>query len=408
MASNLLLGLDIGTSWVKVVLAENRGGRPALRLIFKQPSLGLRRGAIVDLREASQVVGRALFEVKKLYKSALKNIYVSIGSTQVKAQSSRGIVAVSRADNEIYQDDIDRAIRASQAVNLVANRTIIHNVTREFIIDGIGDVIDPLGLSGSRLEVVSLIIDAFSPHIKNLTRVIELSGGRLAGMFFGPIVASRAVLSKKQKDLGVALIDIGAGTTGLSVYEENKLIGVAKFPFGAGNVSNDLAIALKIPVSAAEDLKLDVGCAVAREISSKELVDLRKFSPEVKGTPQRRYIAEIIEIRLAEIFEFVNNELKTLGKAGQLAGGAVLVGGGAKMPGITDLAMQKLKLSSQIGSPLREEWVIESPKLSESFEDPEFAGALGLALGGSDEERWKPAVPSSGFKLRNLLRYFNP
>ena len=109
-------------------------------------------------------------------------------------------------------------------MNLAANRTIIHNVTREFIIDGIGDVADPLGLSGSRLEVVSLVIDAFSPHIKNLTRAIELSGGRLAGMFFGPIVASRAVLSKKQKDLGVALIDIGAGTTGLSVYEENKLI----------------------------------------------------------------------------------------------------------------------------------------------------------------------------------------
>ena len=408
MASNLLLGLDIGTSWVKVVLAENKGGRPALRLIFKQPSLGLRRGAIVDLGEASQVVGRALFEVKKLYKSALKNIYVNIGSTQVKAQSSRGIVAVSRADNEIYQDDIDRAIRASQAVNLAANRTIIHNVTREFIIDGIGDVTDPLGLSGSRLEVVSLIIDAFSPHIKSLTRAIELSGGRLAGMFFGPLVASRAVLSKNQKDLGVALIDIGASTTGLSVYEENKLIGVAKFPVGAGNVSNDLAIALKIPVSAAENLKLDVGCAVAREISSKESIDLKKFSPETRGTTSRRYIAEIIELRLAEIFEFVNNELKALGKAGQLAGGAVLVGGGAKMPGITELSKQELKLSSQIGSPLSEEWVIESPKLSESFEDPEFAGALGLALGGSDQERWKPAVPSSGFKLVNLLRYFNP
>ena len=408
MASNLLLGLDIGTSWVKVVLAENKGGKPALRLIFKQPSLGLRRGAIVDLGEASQVVGRALFEVKKLYKSAIKNIYVNIGSTQVKAQSSHGIVAVSRADNEIYQDDMDRAIRASQAVNLAANRTIIHNITREFIVDGIGDVTDPLGLSGSRLEVVSLIIDAFSPHIKSLTRAVELSGGRLAGMFFGPIVASRAVLSKKQKDLGVALIDIGASTTGLSVYEENKLIGVANFPFGAANVSNDLAIAFKIPVSAAEDLKVDVGCAVAREINSKELVDLKKFSPEAKGTTSRRYIAGIIESRLAEIFEFVNNELKALGRAGQLPGGSVLVGGGAKMPGITELATQELKLTSQIGSPLREEWVVESPKLSESFEDPEFAGALGLVLGGSDEERWKPAVPSSGFKLENLLRYFNP
>ena len=161
-------------------------------------------------------------------------------------------------------------------------------------------------------------------------------------------------------------------------------------------------------MSAAEDLKLDVGCAVAREISSKELVDLKKFSQEAKGTIQRRYIAEIIEVRLAEIFEFVNNELKALGKAGQLAGGAVLVGGGAKMPGITELAKQELKLSSQIGSPLSEEWMIESPKLSESFEDPEFAGALGLALGGYDQERWKPALPSSGFKLVNLLRYFNP
>jgi len=408
MASHFITGLDTGTSSIKVAVAEIEEGRPSLRAVFKEPSSGFRRGAIVDLAEASQCISRALSNVKKLSKAAAKNIYVNIGTYQVKAKSSQGVVPVSRSDTEIYQDDIERALKASQAVTVGPNRTVIHNVTREFIVDGVGDIMDPLGLAGSRLEVHSLIIDAFSPHIKSLTRAVELGGGEISGLVFGPLVASRSSLSKNQKDLGTALIDIGFGTTGLCVYEENKLIGLAKFPIGAGNISNDLAIGLRVSVAIAENLKLNYGYALAKEVSHKESIELKKFSPEAKGTVSRRFISEIIESRLAEIFELVNNELKLLGKSGQLPGGVVIVGGGAKLPGLTEIARAELKLSSQIGSALGDEWQTKGDNFAEILEDPEYATALGLILWGRDEEKRGGKNYLSGFKIRNLIKYFVP
>ena len=408
MGSNFITGLDVGTSSIKVAIAENKNGKAFLRGIFKEPSSGLRKGAIVDLAEVSQAISRAISNVKKISKAAAKNIYVNIGTPQVKIQQSRGIVAVSRADNEIYQDDIEKVKKASQAINLPPNRTIIHNVTREFIVDGVGDILDPIGLSGSRLEVNSLVMDAFSPHIKNLSRVVELAGGEISGLVFSPLVASRAALSRAQKELGTVLIDVGSGTTGMSVYEENKLIGVAKFPLGSANVSNDLAVGLKIPVSAAESLKLGYGYALAKDVSIKDHVDMKKFYPEAKGPASRKFISEIIEVRLAEILDFVNNELKLLGKYGNLPGGAVLVGGGAKIPGLTDLVRQELRVPSQIGLPIEDDWQLSNESLREPLEDPEYIVSLGLVLYGMDGEGWQIKNPLSQLSIRNALKYFIP
>lgn len=409
MAAHFITGLDIGTATTRVVVAERqKDGRPLLRLVFSHPSYGIRKGAITDLGEASQVAGRVLAEVKKFSRAALQNVYVSVGTPQARTQVSRGITAVSRVDAEIYQDDVDRVIRASQAVNLPPNQMILHNVQREFIVDGVGDISDPIGLSGSRLEVNALIIDAFAPHVKGIMRATELAGGRIGGLIFSPIVASRSALSKSQKDLGVALIDIGFGTTGLCVYEENKLLHTSIFPAGAGNITNDIAIGLKIPVAVAEKIKLNHGYAIARDVGNKESVELAKFMPGAQGEISRRLIAGIIEVRLAEIFDFINNELKLLGKAGELPGGAVLVGGGAKMPGITDLVKQELKLSSQIGLAVGDEWAVENPNFSEFFEDPEYVNVFGLVLYGADQEKWRPNSLYSPVTIKNIFRYFLP
>ncbi len=411
MPSNLVTGIDIGTSTIKVAVAENQNGRSVLRFVGKYPSGGIRKGAIADMVEASQAIHHALGELKKVSKGALKNMYVNIGTPQVKVQPSRGIVAVSRADTEIYQDDVDRVVRASQAINLQPNRTIIHNIAKEFIVDGVGDIADPVGLSGSRLEVQSIVIDAFTPHIKNLIKAIELSGGEIKGLVFSPLASGRSALGKAQKDLGVALIDIGYGTTGLCVYEESKLVGVAKFPVGSGNISNDIAIGLKIPVTAADALKLQCGYAMAKEIGTKESIELKKFVADGKGTVSRRFISEIIESRLSEIFEFVQNELKLMGRAGQLAGGVVLVGGGAKLPGLTELVRQELKLPTQIGLS-GEEWLVEgASNFNEILEDPEFVTTLGLVLWGSDEEGWNAKSGNfsfSGMSVKKIMGYFLP
>lgn len=408
LGSKFITGLDIGTSSIKVAVAENRGGRPALKAVFKEPSAGVRKGVIVDLGETASAVSKALNEVKKIARGALKCIYVNIGTHQVKSQISRGIIAVSRADNEIYKDDILRSEKASQAVNLLPNRMIIHNVTREFIVDGVGDIVDPLGLTGNRLEVSSVIVDAFSPHVKSVMRATEMSGGRIGGMVLGVLAGSRAVLTKKQKDLGVVFIDIGAGTTGMAVYEENKLLSVSVFPVGAGNVTNDIAVGLRIPVDAAEEIKLNYGYALAKEVNSRESIDVMKFSQEGKGMVSRRFLSEIIELRLAEIMELVNNELRLLGKSGGLPGGAVLTGGGAKIPGINELAKEVLKLSSQIGVSSGEEWSEGTAAFSDSFEDPEFVNALGLIIWGAEKEGWQGRDINLSDKVKNFWRYFAP
>ena len=261
--------------------------------------------------------------------------------------------------------------------------------------DGVGDITDPLGLSGSRLEVQSVIVDAFSPHVKSLIRSVELAGGEISGLVFGPLVAARAALSKRQKDLGVVLVDIGFGTTGMSVYEENKLIGVAKFPIGAGNISNDLGIGLKIPIDAAEEIKLEYGNAVRERSEFKGPVDITKFVPEAKGPISRRFIAEIIESRMEEIFDLVNAELKLSGntRASRRRGHR---GRRRETSWRTDLAKQEMRLSAQIGSTLAGEWVDEGGTFKEYLEDPEFVGALGLVLWGADNagwEGWDPQVP---------------
>ncbi|MFH0890409.1 MAG: cell division protein FtsA [Candidatus Liptonbacteria bacterium] len=405
LGAQVILGLDIGTAEIKVAIAENREGRPALLSVFKQPTAGLRKGAVVDLAEASSAVAKALFEAKKICRPALKKIYVNIGTHQVKAQLSKGIVAISRSDSEIYQDDVDRVIQLSQSINLSANRMIVHNITREFILDGVPDVADPVGLGGSRLEVSSVIVDAFAPHVKSIMRAVELAGGQCAGMFLDPLSAARAVLSRRQKELGVILVDLGFGTTSMAVYEEDKLTGTAVFPVGASNVTNDLAVVLKIPVSMAENIKLNYAYAVAEDVNAKESVDLRKFLQEAKGSVSRRFIAEIAETRLAEIFEFVNNELRVLKKAGKLAGGIVLTGGGAKLPGITDLAKSTLKLSAQIGCASAEEWAGDG--FTETLEDPEFATVMGLILGGAEKEGWL-GREKEGWSLGRLFKYFKP
>lgn len=407
MASRFLVGLDIGTCTIKVSIVEHRGDKMVLHSIFKEPSSGLRRGAIFDVSEAVPAISRALESVKKISRSAVKNIFVNINTPQARVQTSRGIVAVSRVDNEIFQDDIDRVVKASQAVSVSPNHLIIHNLTKEFIVDGVGEIDNPIGLSGSRLEVSSFVVDTFAPHVKNMMKAVEMAGGEVAGVVFNPLLASRASLSKNQKNLGVAVVDIGFATTGLAVYEENKLVGLRVFPLGSANVTNDLAVGLKIPVPSAESLKLNYGHANASDIGSKETVDLKKFHPEARGPVSRRFVAEIIESRLAEILDFVNNELKSMGKAGRLAGGIVFVGGGSKIPGLTELGKHELKLASQIGFTVGADWFEETTIRSpESLEDPEFVNSLGLVLWGADEQRLWEGSGASTFRLKNIFKNF--
>lgn len=416
MGNNFVVGLDVGTSSIKAVLIERQGGGAILRRTWKEKSFGLRKGAVADLSEAVPPLTRIFDEIRKIARPALKNVYINIGTPQVKIQSSKGIVAVSRVDNEIYQDDIDRVTKASQAVSLGPNRMVVHVITREFIVDGVGDIASPLGLSGGRLEVVSMVVDAFAPHVKSIMRLVEMAGGEVGGMVFDPIAAGRAAVSKSQRELGVVLVDIGCGTTSIAVYEEGKLLTLQIFPVGGGSITNDIAVGLKVPVPVAEAIKLHYGYATSKEVGSKETIDLTKIYPEAKSSVSRRFVAEIIESRLAEIMEFVNNELKLIQRSGQLAGGIVLTGGTAKLPGLAELAKQELRLTSQIGfADLSGTIDEQAPLTQDAVEDPEFAIAFGLALTGGDEDNWwtegrsrKSSIHWKDLNPKRFLRYFMP
>lgn len=408
MAQKHVLGLDVGSRTIKAIIAEKKeGGKTEIVDSIALQSRGVRKGVVVDMEEATAALNAVLTEVKQVSKNAAKNIYLGVGCSDVQAQASRGIVAVSRANSEIYPDDVTRVVQASEAINLSANRTILHTITKEFVVDGIGDIQDPLGMVGSRLEVMSVVVDIFQPAIKNIMKCIELSGGNIAEIIFNPLAAAGSVLSKNQKELGVALIDIGYGTTGLAVYEENKLLHTKTFPIGAGHITNDLAVALKVPVDVAERIKIAYGYAVSREVSAKENIDLRKMDKNCKGTPSRKFIAEIIEARLAEVSEVVNKELQRIGKAGRLPAGLVLVGGGAKLPGIVELFTTEAKLSTQIGLPHAGRFST-SHATAELLESPEYAASLGLTIWNDAYEQKQPSMLKGKGTVIRILKSFLP
>ncbi len=406
MAKNQILGLDVGSGSLKAVVAEaTDDNKLSLLYSVEKPSRGLRKGVVVDMEDAASSINSVLQEVKNFSKSALNNVYLNVGGADVHSQISRGIIAVSRASSEIHRDDMQRAIQASEAVHLPSNRMILHTITREFIVDGVGDIRDPLGMVGARLEVASVVIDAFEPTVKNLMKCVELGGGSIAGLIFSPLASALSVLTKNQKELGVVLVDIGYGTTGIAVYEENKLLHTNVFPAGAGHITNDLAVALKIPVEAAEKLKVSYGYALSKEVAGRENVDLKKIDLNLKGSPSRKYIAEIIEARLGEICELINNELRLIGKAGRLPGGVVLAGGGSKLPGVVELIRNELKISSQIGLP-HPEFFKGNEVVADIMESPEYVAVLGLILWARELRPASRPIISGNFLikfLKNLL-----
>ncbi|MBI2406288.1 MAG: cell division protein FtsA [Candidatus Harrisonbacteria bacterium] len=306
MSSRYIVGLDIGSLSIKAVVCEMKNdGTFALPYATRGAVEGMRKGMVDDLSAVTRSVNAVLSDIRQIHKNAAKRIYLGIGTPNVRVQTSKGIVAVSRADFEIYKDDIARAIEAAESVKLPANRTVIHTLTDEFAVDDIADIKDPLGMTGHRLEAKAMIIDAFAPAVKNIMRAVEVAGGGIAGLILEPIASARAVFTRNQRELGTCLVDVGFGTTAVAVYQEHKLLHANVLPLGAGHVTNDLAIGLKTSVEAAEGVKLAYGVACAKDVPIRETVDIAKYDPATRGSVPRRYISEIVEVRLAEILEFI-------------------------------------------------------------------------------------------------------
>lgn len=404
-----ITGLDIGTSSIKGLVALKRVNSPDLEIISQTevPSFGIRRGAVVNTDDASKSIVKAITKIQESSRGKIDNAYVNIGGSHIFVTSSRGSVAVSRADQKISQEDIERVLQSAQAISLPPNKEILDIFPKEFIIDGEGGIKDVLGMQGIRLEVEILAVCTFSLYFKNLTTAVLNSGIQILDITPSPIAAARSVLTPQQKELGVALVDIGAGTTGLSVYEEGDLIHTAIFPLGSAHITNDIAIGLRTETDIAEKIKREFGSCFQKSAKKVEKIEL----PDQSSLSfSYRQLSKIIEARISEIFEQVNKELKKVSRQGVLPAGVVLTGGGTKLPGIVEFAKRELKLPVRIGFPRGFVGLEENQSL---------ATVCGLVLGGTNlegeakkglmEGGWTSSFKDGvGSKIKRFFRIFIP
>lgn len=397
--NNIVVGIDIGSANVRLVVAEYLNGEQQPRIIgvSAMPSFGIRRGVITDIEDISKVVNDAAENAERMTGMQIKHAILNIGGSDIGFQNSKGVVAVGRADGEVTEDDINRVVGEAQIISLPMNKEIIHVIAKKYRLDDQDNIKDPLGMKGVRLEAEALVIESSSAHVKNISKCAYQANIEIDDLVLETLASAKAVLSKKQKELGVVLIDIGGGTTSIAVYEEGDLVHSAIIPVGAGHITNDIAIGLRTSIEVAEKIKLEYGSALARDIDKKEGIDLAKIDSQEEGVVSRQHVAEIIEARSEEIFALVQKELQTIGKAGLLPSGAVLVGGGAKMTHIGELAKEVLGLPVQIGFPIGLGGILDK------VDDPSFATVAGLVLWGGQQQT---VVVNDGFsksRTMNLL-----
>ncbi|HCX27870.1 MAG TPA: cell division protein FtsA [Candidatus Portnoybacteria bacterium] len=384
-----IIGLDVGTCNTRVAVAQLReGGQLQVLGVGKAISTGLRRGVVVDAEEVVKSIKEAVQMAERIAGVPVEHAFVSIGGSHISCRLSRGVIAVSRADGEISREDRERAVAAASAISVLPNREILHILPRRFTVDGQEAIKDPVGMSGVRLEVDALIVEGATPYLKSLLKCIDEADLDNDGMLLAPLADSKTVLTKRQKELGVLLLDLGDGTTGMAVYEEGDVMHCQILPVGGAHITNDIAIGLRISVEAAEKIKLEYGSVLSSAVGKKEMIDLTRVG-EADGQASRHYVAEIIEARVCELLDLVNKELKKIDRAGLLPAGVVLVGGGAKLQGLVELTKEKLKLPVQVGLPQGMEGIVDQ------VADPIFTTVCGLILSAINDDI-KPEIRSIG------------
>jgi len=378
---NTVIGLDVGSSNVRVVILQKfeEEEKPRVMGVGVALSFGIRRGVVADVEETVRAISDAVKNAERTSGIPISRALVSIGGSHIKYQESQGVVAIGKADGEITGDDVMRSLTAAETISLPSNTEIIHVIPRSFAVDDQKDIRDPLGMNGIRLEVNAMLILGSTPIIKNLSKCIYQAGVEVDDMIFSALAAAKAALNKRQKELGVILVDIGGGTTSFAVYEEGDLVQVGVVPIGGGHITNDIAIGLRTSIDVAEKVKVNYGSALPDEIGKKDQINLAEIDQNEEGEVSRHHVAEIVEARLEEIFTMIDKELRKTNRSGMLPAGVIIVGGGAKLPGVVDLAKKILRLPAQTGFPL------ELGGIVDKVDEPGYVTATGLALWGIEE-----------------------
>lgn len=398
MANHLLVGLDIGTARIKCLVARPSEENEDLEILslVSEPSFGIRRGVVVDPEKVSESISSVLSKAEKEIGQKIKEVAVNFSGAHLFTTESRGTIAVSRADQTISQEDIERVIEAAQTFSLPSNREILDVFPKEFIVDGEKEIKEPLGMQGIRLESEILVLGCFSPYLKNLTKAVLEADVQIVDVVASPLASAQALLKPREKELGVLLVDIGAGTTSFVIFLEGSLVNVGVIPIGSGHITNDIAIGLKTDVETAERIKLQYGaCLISRE---KKI----KIKEKISGEPlvfSSKLLGRIIDARVAEILEQIQRELKKA-KLTKLPGGVVLAGGGIRLPRCRDYAKKILRLPVRLGRPLG---------FSPVQEEPDLACVCGLVLVAAESAGERPPRGSGLLKrIKTILKSFIP
>ena len=374
--SRYAVGIDIGTKTIRCVVGhlDATTGTPTIVGVGKAVNHGMRKGVVSNLNGPAGAIDDALGEAERMSGYQVDAASISINGQHILSTKADGMIAVGSMDHEVNAEDLQRIEEVATTGKVPANREIIEVVPHSYRLDGQDNIKDPLGMTGTRLEINANVVSVLAPYLHNLEKAAEMAKVEAHAIVPSVLASAKSVLNESQLENGVAVIDIGASTTGVAVFEEGDLQYVGVVPMGGANITNDLAIGLKTDPEIAEKVKLAHSQAVKRDADVNCTIKEEKES----FTFSSGEIDEIVEARLEEIFDLVTKELKKAGRAGRLPSGVVLVGGGANMKKIADFTKQTLGLAARVGTPSGYGGV------SEDAEKPEFSSAVGLMMIDAD------------------------
>lgn len=380
---DLIVGLDIGTTKVVCIVGEVNPGAGSdeaqLDIIgFGQaPSTGLRKGVVINIDSTVEAIRKAVKEAENMAGIKIHSAYVGIAGTHIKSFNSSGVVAVK--DKEITEHDVQRVIEAAQAVVIPQDREVLHVIPQEFIIDDQDGIRDPIGMNGVRLEAKVHIVTGAISTAQNLIKCANRAGIQVTKLCLQPIASSSAVLSHDEKELGVALVDIGGGTTDIAIFREGALLHTSVLPVGGVHITNDISVGVRASIDAAEKIKIAHGCSLASLVKEDETIEVPAVGEGKPRVVSRKILAEIIEPRVEEIFSLIQNEITRSGYSDVLAAGMVLTGGTTLLQGMIELGDFFFEIPLKRGVPIR------LGGLKEVVNSPKFSTAVGLLKYGADQ-----------------------
>src|SRR6185295_10810842 len=350
-SKNLIVALDIGTSKIVAIVAEvTADKRMNIIGLGTQPARGLKKGVVVNIEATMASIQRVLEEAELMADCAITEVYTGIAGSHIRSLNSSGMVAIK--EKEVTQADIDRVIETAKAIAIPNDQQILHILPQEFIIDGQEDVREPLGMSGVRLEVKVHIVTGAVSAVENITKCVRRCGLVVNDVVLQPLASSIAVLNDDEKELGICLMDIGGGTTDIAVFVGGAIRHTAVIPIAGDQVTNDIAMTLRTPTKEAEELKVRHGCALRQLADPNDIIEVPGVGDRAPRKLSRQTLAEVIEPRIEELFQFVQSEVRRSGFEEMISSGVVITGGSAQLQGITELGEEVFHMPVRIGIPV--------------------------------------------------------